>query len=675
MFQEKILMIAATPFFSDRGCHIRILNQLKYLKSSGTETTLVTYGLGQDIPGYSVERSLKIPWYNNILPGASWHKLYLNPLLLFSTTKILFNFKPSIIHAHLYEGLLIAYCARFFTRAKAPIIFDCQGSLADEMKDYHLVKYPQLGWTYTFFCILEKILLYLPDQIICSSQKSQDVLVNRYKIKQDKIKIINDGFDPEIFNFGTIDSAKSLRAQLRIPSQNQVVIYSGSLSDAKGVRQLIQFLPSLIKTQPNTTLLCVGYGELAQEILTQYDYLIINRNLILTGQISYFDLNDYLKIADWAIDPKPGGSESSGKIINYLAAGLPVICLDSPNPNLEDQVINIKDFSEITPILAMNPPIRNCTLKIQEYSWGNLIANLITIYQETQEKFNYQKNYFKRILLVLIFSFGCLLIFFASTSYSELFSLLAGSSSKLILASLIIYIVLNLLRAKRLGIMNQCGSSCKMLSITAIHTTVNSILPIGLGEITYPYLMKKHYQNPIWQSIQDLIFVRLYDLSNLVLVILLLAFRRQQIIIPTILLFLVVFAQTKLTYNYFKQSAQKIPLTKKRSVSFYLYSALITASMICYAICLMLALRLNTSISLVIEGWYLSVLGGYLPIQGLFGFGPMEAGWIWPLMKNGLDYAEALSISVSYHLVSIFFSVFLFLFGSIYLYIISSRAK
>jgi hypothetical protein len=49
----KILMIAPTPFFADRGCHVKILEELKSLTKRGIKVTLVTYHIGSGASMYS----------------------------------------------------------------------------------------------------------------------------------------------------------------------------------------------------------------------------------------------------------------------------------------------------------------------------------------------------------------------------------------------------------------------------------------------------------------------------------------------------------------------------------------------------------------------------------------------------------------------------------------------
>ena len=47
----KVLHIAPTPFFADRGCHIRIRNEIEALRQEGIEVVLCTYHHGQDVAG------------------------------------------------------------------------------------------------------------------------------------------------------------------------------------------------------------------------------------------------------------------------------------------------------------------------------------------------------------------------------------------------------------------------------------------------------------------------------------------------------------------------------------------------------------------------------------------------------------------------------------------------
>jgi len=376
---NKILMIAATPFFSDRGCHIRIYNEIKYLKKEGIETVLCTYHLGKNIEGFDVKRIKNVSWYKKITPGASWGKIYLDFLLLILSYKEFKKLKPKIIHAHLYEGLLIAFLVKMFSFTKVTIIFDCQGSLAEEMNAYTLRKSIFLKPLYYLFLAVEKILLFIPDKTVCSSQNSYDFLISRYKIPKSKIDILDDGIDVDLFKSFSPEEKNKLKKELGISPNSIVFLYTGSISEAKGLKPLLDTTSSILEKKDDFVFIFAGYGDLENEYKIKLKKYIDRKQVFFTGRFAYFDLPKYTAVADYAIEPKNGSSESSGKLFNYVAADLSVICFKSSFnfSILGENGLYIENFSDI--LYIENLP--RITKKISsKFSWGIIIKKLIALY-------------------------------------------------------------------------------------------------------------------------------------------------------------------------------------------------------------------------------------------------------------------------------------------------------
>ena len=128
----KVLMIAPTPFFADRGCHMQIYEEIKAIKKLNCDVVLCTYHLGRDVSGVEIYRSLKIPWYTKLSAGPSFHKIYIDILLFLTSLKVAFKFKPDLIHGHLHEGAAIGWLIKLLIRK--PLLFDLQDSLSKELK-------------------------------------------------------------------------------------------------------------------------------------------------------------------------------------------------------------------------------------------------------------------------------------------------------------------------------------------------------------------------------------------------------------------------------------------------------------------------------------------------------------------------------------------------------------
>ena len=322
----KILHIAPTPFFADRGCHIRILGEIKHLQSRGHAIILATYHIGKDINKLNIHRIINIPWYKKIEAGGSWHKLYLDILLLWTSIRSFFKLKPDIIHGHLHEGALIGWLVSILASAgRIPVVFDVQGSLSGEMESYGLIrKNSQLK--HAFF-VIEKLICKLPEYFVCSAESNRLFLRSAMNLPDQKLVTVLDGIDSDFFYSPPI---ARIREEIGIQNSKKIVLYTGSLMQSKGIDYFLEAIPEIIKHFHDVHFLIVGHP--VEPSRKRAEQLKIENFIHFTGNVNYFDLPKYLYIADVAVDPKVDeAGEGSGKIVNYMGAGLPVVCFESVN--------------------------------------------------------------------------------------------------------------------------------------------------------------------------------------------------------------------------------------------------------------------------------------------------------------------------------------------------------
>jgi glycosyltransferase involved in cell wall biosynthesis len=323
---QTIIHIAPTPFFSDRGCHIRIRNEIESIDNCDVRTILCTYHLGYSIGNIDIRRTVKIPGYTKIDVGFSPFKFIADILLFFLVLKTAYREKADILHAHLHEGVLIGWAVKWclFWR-KLPLIMDMQGSLAGELIGYGTIKKDSLLAQFVFN--VENMICKMPALFLCSSNTSRAILVEKFKVPREKTILLVDSV-PDMF-FHPVDSVR-MRKQLGISLDKMVVMYSGSFLPGKGIQFVLESIKKMFQLRSDFYYILIGYPvEDARHYLEAHD---LQKVVNLQGRVAYDDLASWLSVADIALDPKEETTgEASGKTLHYMAAGLPVVCFATRN--------------------------------------------------------------------------------------------------------------------------------------------------------------------------------------------------------------------------------------------------------------------------------------------------------------------------------------------------------
>lgn len=317
----RVLVIAPTPFFGDRGCHVRIYEEVRALAARGIESLVVTYSSGRDLPDVRTVRARAIPGIAAAPLGFSAGRPALDLAVLLAAHREIARFRPDLLHAHLHEGIAIGVVLRAWHGV--PLVADLQGSLTSEMVDQGAITSD--GVPAGLLRRIERWLVRRPTRVLTSSGAGVPLLTAQ-GAEERRVTTLPDGVDVSAFTPQPRDPALIDKLGL---TDKHVVVFLGLLTDYQGVDLLLDVAERLSRSDPRAHVLVLGYPNEAR-----YRAAAKARGLdaVITfpGRVPYAEAARWLCLGDVAVSPKRSLTEANGKLLNYMGCGLPVVASDTP---------------------------------------------------------------------------------------------------------------------------------------------------------------------------------------------------------------------------------------------------------------------------------------------------------------------------------------------------------
>ncbi len=319
----RIAVVAACPFPYPRGTPVRIHRLASALARRGHEVRVFTYHLGEESRDDRIMicRTPSVPTYNKYSPGPSLQKLMIvDPLL---TAKLLIGLKKNpvdVIHAHHYEGLIVAKLARLGRRV--PLIYDAHTLLGSELPFFRFGVpknvVAKLGNR------LDRWLPSLSDHVVPVTQKIKDKLVG-YGMAADDITVITNGVEHEMFA-----PDDNLPQAANEPPR---LIFTGNLAGYQGIEHLLNAFAKVVEKNKQVRLLLVTessfepYEAMATElgVRSQIDF----------SAAPFSQHPDLLADSAIAVNPRMDAAGIPQKLLNYMAAARPTISFQGSAPCIE----------------------------------------------------------------------------------------------------------------------------------------------------------------------------------------------------------------------------------------------------------------------------------------------------------------------------------------------------
>jgi len=318
-------MIAACPFPWPRGTPIRIHRIAEAVARRGHAVHVVTYHLGEDLadPPFVVHRIRDVPAYRRTAPGPTVRKLFqLDPMLAGLLRRLHQEIRFDLVHAHHYEGLLVASHALRAT----PIVYDAHTLLASELPTYPL-GLPRR-------CIravapwLDRHLPRRADRIIAVSEAIRKALTTRGASAPERVHVIPSGVEWQRFP-----------ADPGTTPDGRTVIFTGNLAPYQGVNLMLEAFARLHARRADVRLMIVTDSS-----FTPFEPLAQQLGVLAAVDLrraTFAQQPALLAAATVAINPRVRCDGIPQKLLNYMAAGLPIATFESSSGPLRHEVTGL----------------------------------------------------------------------------------------------------------------------------------------------------------------------------------------------------------------------------------------------------------------------------------------------------------------------------------------------
>jgi len=132
-----------------------------------------------------------------------------------------------------------------------------------------------------FIQALEWELAWQADRVITVSEAMKDDL-SRHNWPSAKISVVWNGVDPEVYSPERVsaEEAKAVRERYGVGPEETMLFFIGRLTWVKGVRNLVQAMPEVLREYPRTKLVILGKGEEQRDVMEMASRLNIADSVI-----------------------------------------------------------------------------------------------------------------------------------------------------------------------------------------------------------------------------------------------------------------------------------------------------------------------------------------------------------------------------------------------------------
>ncbi|HEX7343147.1 MAG TPA: glycosyltransferase family 4 protein [bacterium] len=381
----NIAMVAACPFPTSQGSQVLIRELSEALSRRGHRVHVVTYHFGEPLecPGLIIHRIPELFRYNKFRSGPEIRKPILDLLLMRKLDQVVRREGIDIVHAHNYEAPLAALpvCRRH----RIPLVYHSHNTMSDEFYTYFRLKIPQkLARAAARF--MDRYIPRQADFIIAINPQVAAFLTGM-GTPATKIKYIPPGID-----YGEVprpDPAILKKCGIR---DEKLILYAGNLDGYQRIDLLLEALAQVFKAHEDARFVLMT-GSDTTGFVRDVERLALSDRITVVPGPSYERVKALLAHGRVAVNSRISWSGFPIKLLNYMAAGLPVVAFrGAAAPVVDGQTGilappgNIKAFAAAINVLLSDQDLSRRLgseakrMAMEQFTWKVIAGGVERIY-------------------------------------------------------------------------------------------------------------------------------------------------------------------------------------------------------------------------------------------------------------------------------------------------------
>ncbi|MBN1845319.1 MAG: glycosyltransferase family 4 protein [Sedimentisphaerales bacterium] len=230
---------------------------------------------------------------------------------------------------------------------------------------------------------IERRGLHAADRVIAVSYLTQQILVNRYAVPAEKIRVIYNAVD---FNGRSLDTQKAA-----IRKDEKIVLFLGRITMQKGPEYFLAAAKKVLAVMDNVKFVMAGSGDMIQRTIEMAAGMGIGHKVLFTGFLRGSDVDKVFRMADLFV--MPSVSEPFGLVpLEALRNDVPVII--SKQSGIAEVLthalkVDFWDINEMAnKIIAVlrHPPLQSTlrehgNFEVRRFSWMDSAQKCLEVYQ------------------------------------------------------------------------------------------------------------------------------------------------------------------------------------------------------------------------------------------------------------------------------------------------------